>query len=96
MASEYLDADKKGVLDVLTNLYEAFFQATDSGEMVKLASEIRLQEVRVGLSPIDRFRLRWTIDQGETAAERTESRRAAKVPKAPKGKDPRGVLKMVG
>lgn len=96
MASEYLDADMKGGLYLLADLHDARWKATETGDLVKLASEIRLQEVRFGLSPIDRSRLRWTIEQGETAAERTESRRAAKVPKAPKGKDPRGVLKMVG
>jgi hypothetical protein len=96
MASEYLDADMKGGLYLLADLHDARWKATANADLVKLASEIRLQEVRFGLSPIDRSRLRWTIEQGETAAERTESRRAAKVPKAPKGKDPRGVLKMVG
>lgn len=97
MASEYLDADKKGGLYLLADLHQARWDARDDPKLLKdIASEIRLQEVRFGLSPIDRSRLRWTIEQGETAAERTQSRRQAKVPKEPKGKDPRGVLKMVG
>lgn len=96
MASEYLDADMKGGLYLLADLHQARWNATDSHELVKLAAEIRLQEVRFGLSPVDRSRLRWTIEQGETAAERTESRRAGKAPTVPKRKDPRDVLKMVG
>lgn len=97
MASEYQNADMRGGLYLLADLYQARWMCTDSSELVKLASEIRLQEVRFGLSPIDRSRLRWTIDQGETAAERTEARREAKEPKPiPKrAKDPRAVLKMV-
>ena len=61
-----------------------------------VATEIRLQEVRFGLSPVDRSRLRWVIAQGEEAEEKTAARREGKVPKVPKGKDPRAVLKMVG
>jgi hypothetical protein len=94
MASEYLDADMKGGLYLLADLHQARWTERDDPRVLRaLAAEIRLQEVRFGLSPIDRSRLRWTIEQGETAAERTESRRAAKSGKA---KDPRSVLKMVG
>lgn len=97
MASEFLDADMKGGLYLLADLHQARWEARDDGKtLTALAAEIRLQEVRFGLSPIDRSRLRWTIEQGETAAERTEARREGKAPKAPKAKDPRAVLKMVG
>jgi hypothetical protein len=94
MASEYLDADMRGGLYLLADLHQARWTGRDDAKVLTaLAAEIRLQEVRFGLSPIDRSRLRWTIEQGETAAERTASRRAAKSGKA---KDPRSVLKMVG
>jgi hypothetical protein len=95
MASEYLDADMRGGLYLLAELHQERWTATEPRVMVALAAEIRLQEVRFGLSPIDRSRLRWTIEQGETAAEKTEARRIGRAT-ASKGKDPRAVLKMVG
>ena len=94
MAQEYLDADRKGGLFLLADLHQQRWESRDDARaLTAIAAEIRLQEVRFGLSPIDRSRLRWTIDQGEKAAERTEQRRSVK---APKGKDPRAALKMVG
>jgi len=93
MASEYLDADMRGGLYLLADLHQLRWTLRDSVSLKEIAGEIRLQEVRFGLSPIDRSRLRWTIDAGETAAERTEARRELKAPK--KERDPRGVLKAV-
>lgn len=95
MASEYLDTDMKGGLYLLADLHQLRWTSRDSKELQGFSAEIRLQEVRFGLSPVDRSRLRWVISQGEEAAERTEARRQGKTPKA-KGKDPRSVLKMVG
>lgn len=93
MASEYQDADMRGGLFQLATLYQDFWTADSAAKRLASAAEIRLQEVRFGLSPIDRSRLRWTIDAGETAAERTEARRELKAPK--KERDPRSVLKAV-
>lgn len=95
MASEFLDADMKGGLYLLADLHQARWENRDhAGALSKIASEIRLQEVRFGLSPIDRSRLRWTIEQGETAAEKTEARRS-RSPKMPSATDdPRDVLKL--
>lgn len=98
MASEYLDADMKGGLYLLADLHQLRWEVRDGMDLQKIAAEIRHQEVRFGLSPIDRSRLRWSIDQGETAAERIEARREGKTPPKPAkvAKDPRSVLKMVG
>lgn len=93
MASEYLDADMKGGLYGLADLYQLRWTLRDTGALKEILGEIRLQEVRFGLSPADRSRLRWAIEQGETAAERTEARRERKAPKA--SRDPRSVLKVV-
>jgi hypothetical protein len=93
MASEYLDADMRGGLYLLADLHQLRWTLRDTSALKEIAAEIRLQEVRFGLSPIDRSRLRWTIDAGETAAERTEARRERKVPKP--SKDPRAVLKAI-
>jgi hypothetical protein len=95
MASEYLDADLRGGLYLLADLHHARWNADSPSQLVSLAAEIRLQEVRFGLSPIDRSRLRWEVERGEQAAEKIEGRRKAKAPKAQSGKDPRAVLKAV-
>ena len=96
MASEYLDADMKGGLYLLADLHQLRWDYRDSMALNGVATEIRLQEVRFGLSPVDRSRLRWVIAAGDEAAEKTEKRREGKTPKGPKQKDPRAVLKMVG
>lgn len=93
MASEYLDADMKGGLYQLASLHQDFWESTSRAARVACAAEIRLQEVRFGLSPIDRRRLQWEIEKGEGAAEKTQSRRARKAPTP--GKDPRQLLKAV-
>jgi hypothetical protein len=93
MASEYLDADMKGGLYQLLMLHQDFWNADNAAERTSAAKEIRLQEVRFGLSPIDRRRLQWTVEQGEAAAEKTETRRQAKKAKRPGG-DPRKALRI--
>jgi hypothetical protein len=96
MASEWLRSDMLGGLYDVAMLRDGFWSAETSTERVKLASEIRLQEVRFGLSPIDRSRLRWELEKGEQAAERTEGRRQAKKPRpASEAKDPRASLKVM-
>jgi hypothetical protein len=91
MASEYLAADMKGGLYLLADLHQIRWTAKSPSQLIAAAAEIRHQEVRFGLSPIDRYRLQWSIDQGESAAERTKNRRK---PKADSGVDPRSVLKV--
>jgi hypothetical protein len=104
MASEYLGPDVRGGLYMLAYLHEGYWQtlalagydaAVVAGRLKELASEIRLQEVRFGLSPLDRRRLQWEVEKGEEAAEKTRTRRQAKrAPQRPV-KDPRSVLKAV-
>ena len=100
MASEYLDADMRGGLYHLAYLHQLYWEATELGfagvnALAKLASEIRLQEVRFGLSPIDRRRLQWEVERGEQAEEKVKARRqTTRVQKANAGKDPRNGLKL--
>ena len=92
MATEFLAADRKR-LDVIAELHQQFALAAEQGgPITQLASEIRLQEREFGLTPMDRRRLQWEIERGETAAEQTEKRRK---PKADPGKDPRSILSVV-
>lgn len=93
MASEYLDADMKSGLYLLADLHQQRWSCRDSTALTEVAREIRLQEVRFGLSPVDRSRLRWVISQGEEAEEKTQARREGRkpAPKKPK-RDPRVAL----
>jgi len=70
MAPEYDDSDIHG-LYALAMLVNAFWYEPSTG----LASEIRLQRQCFGLSPIDRRRLQWEIEQGEKAEQSTRQRR---------------------
>jgi hypothetical protein len=95
MASEYLDADMRGGLYLLAMLHQDFWTATSRNARLAASAEIRQHEVRFGLSPIDRRRLQWAIEQGETAEERTTARRtrkAASVDNSAKS-DPRAMLR---
>jgi hypothetical protein len=74
MAGQWLDTDRDA-LGRLAVLWDAFYKAPDA----KALAEIRLQEARFGLSPIDRSRLQWEIQRAEEkdAMPRTPHRRPA-------------------
>lgn len=97
MAGEFDDGDVPA-LGRLAILIDAFYAATEEGAVPKilsLSAEIRLQEQRFGLSPMDRRRLQWTIEQGEEAAAKTKARQQkAKAEAGPKPveEDPRAML----
>lgn len=94
MAPEYDDSDRHGLF-ALAALKNDFWLAESPQARKDAAAEIRLQEQRFGLSPIDRRRLQWEIERTEEAQDRGQKRRkAATPPKTEKG-DPRAVLKMV-
>lgn len=95
MASEWLESDKLGGLLEVAILRQDFWSATTAAGRLAASKEIRLKEVAFGLSPIDRRRLQWTIDQGEQAEEHTEARRKRKAADRQVAKDPRSVLKAV-
>src|SRR5688500_5281099 len=78
MAGEYLETDVDG-LGRLALLIKAFYRYGDP----KLMAEIRLQEARFGLSPIDRSRLQWEVAKGEEAS--TRRRRTTKPAAKPDG-----------
>lgn len=85
MASQFIDTDVDG-LGRLALLVDRYY----CGDL-SLASEIRLQEARWGLSPVDRQRLQWTVER-EPEVERQSGQ---PVRPQPSGKDPRGVLGLV-
>lgn len=89
MAPEYDSSDIHGLF-MLAVLVDQFW--SDPSE--KAAAEIRLQRQCFGLTPIDRRRLQWEIDRGDSAAQKTRKRRAAGVskPEAVPEVDPRQLL----
>lgn len=85
MASEYDQADVPGMV-LLARLMDRF----NYGE-IQLAAEIRLQRQCYGLTPLDRRRLQWEIERGDSAEARFK-RRSETAPKRKKGRDPRKAL----
>ena len=87
MASEFLPTDEDG-LARLALLVDNYYHHPHK----EILSEIRLQEARFGLSPVDRSRLQWEVLKGEEAEKR---RKPPKMEHPTSSKDPRGVLGVV-
>jgi hypothetical protein len=87
MASQWLatDADALGRLALL---WDAFYKSPDP----KTLAEIRLQESRFGLSPLDRSRLQWEVSRAEEAELK---RPAAPAVKRTGTHDPRRILQAI-
>jgi len=95
MASEYLPSDVRGGLYALALLCQRLWKTGLSvREQVALFQAFERGGQNFGLSPMDRRRLQWQIDQGESADERTQKRRKARQLPAETGQDPREVLKV--
>lgn len=91
MAGEYLQADHHGLYR-LAELVDAFWHRPSAG----LAAEIRLQQQSFGLTPLDRRRLEWTVEQAEGAKDRGKQRQPpAAAPDPEVEADPRKRLRMV-
>ncbi len=82
MSSQWLDTDVDA-LGRLAILWDALYNGT-----IAAMAEIRLQEQRFGLSPLDRSRLQWEVARGEEA----DRRKPKPAPKRAVGLDPRGVV----
>lgn len=95
MASEYLAVDSRGLF-VLAVLEDDFWTAETAKERKDAAAEIRLQRKDYGLTPYDRRRLEWVVENVGEAQDRGRARRersGAQQPSA--GADPRSVLRAV-
>ena len=86
MAGEYLPTDIDG-LARLALLVDNYYKNPHK----EILSEIRLQEARFGLSPVDRSRLQWEVQRGEEA----EKKRKPSANPSPHKADPRGILGVV-
>ena len=89
MAGEYLESDVDGLIR-LAILIDQFNWTNDP----KLMSEIRLQEARFGLSPVDRSRLQWEVARSDEATSRRRAP-ATTSRSVDDRDDPRNVLRAV-
>lgn len=95
MAPEYDSTDRHGLFK-LAVLQNDFWSAKSPSMRIALSEEIRMQEQRFGLSPIDRRRLQWEIERTEEAVDRGATRRGRQgVVQPTAGKDPRSILRVV-
>lgn len=86
MASQWLPSDVDG-LGRVALLWDQFYRQPDS----KVLAEIRLQEQRYGLSPLDRSRLQWEVGRAEES-ERQKQRRQESNQRRTGTADPRAAL----
>ena len=88
MAKEFLEADKHALFR-LAILIDRFWLEPSK----ELGAEIRLEQQAFGLTPIDRRRLQWSVDNDR---EISDNRRVAVAPPSYKDEvDPRNLLKWV-
>lgn len=85
MASQWVDSDAAG-LSRLAILWDEFYKAPDT----KTMAEIRQQEARFGLSPLDRSRLQWEVAKSDEAERRKN--RVTDRPRRTGTADPRAAL----
>jgi hypothetical protein len=78
MSAEFIESDLHQ-LYILADLMDEYWRvpAKETGKKQSLANEIRLQRQCFGLTPIDRRRLQWEIERGESATEKGRKRRNA-------------------
>lgn len=94
MASQWIDSDIKGGLRHLANLHQIVWTATSNSMMLAAMAEIRLQEVRFGLSPMDRTRLRWEVGKADEAEAKANKRKDPPAAVPENRDDPRVGLKL--
>lgn len=97
MSPEWDDSDIHNVY-ICAAIYDDIWRAESSAGRKEAASEYRLQRKDLGLTPFDRRRLEWTIEQADEAQDRGRQRRARSTQKpqpASAAADPRSVLTAV-
>lgn len=98
MSSEYHPSDWYQLI-LLATAYDLLLEpGLTPGQFKALSEEVRAHRTPFGMTPYDRRRLEWTIEQAEDAKDRGKGRRErAEKPQAkpdPK-QDPRNVLRAV-
>lgn len=92
MSPEWLDSDYDNVV-ICAELYNDFCTAESAKDRKDAAGELRLQRKMLGLDPLSRRSLEWTIEGAEAAKDRGKTRRGAQTaPQPSAGDDPRLTL----
>jgi hypothetical protein len=86
MRQEYFRVDRHALYR-LAELIEQYWRKPS----VKLAAEIRLEQQAFGLTPLDRRRLEWSIEQVESVQGKKRKQRV----RVEQQDDPRRILKVV-
>lgn len=95
MSNEYHESDRHQVI-VLAMLMDDFFTAESRTMRTTISAEIRQHRTAFGMTPYDRRRLEWTIEQAEESKDRGKSRRERQGSVQPsKADDPRSALRAV-
>ncbi|WP_280476263.1 hypothetical protein [Nocardia farcinica] len=82
MAPEWTESDRHTLFLAARLMQQVWDGETSPASRVTSATEARHLLRECGLTPMARRSLQWEIDRGETAAERTTQRRAARKPSA--------------
>lgn len=93
MSGEWLDSDYENVR-ICASLYNDFVTAESATARKEAAGELRLQRKMLGLDPLSRRSLEWTIEGAEAAKDRGQQRRRSggASPQPKPGDDPRLTL----
>ncbi len=98
MAPEYLETDIDGLARLallIDNFYVLINDPAAMGKTKEIMAEIRLQEARFGLSPVDRSRLQWEVQKGEEAQAKRQAAQQPKRSSSGTAGDPRALLGVV-
>lgn len=94
MAAEFCDADRRGGLSLLADLYQLRWTSLSPTGILEVAAEIRLQERRYGLDAMARRALQWEIVRPNSAGA-APTKPSGAAPKRSSVKDPRKALRIV-
>lgn len=96
MSPEWDHSDIHNVY-ILAAVYNDIWTAETQRERQQAAAEYRQQRKDLGLTPFDRRRLEWTIEQADEAKDHGDRRRAkaSTAKKKEPAQDPRDVLRVV-
>lgn len=102
MSTMWTQADVRSVVHELVRLRQFLYDAKGSSEYVRLMVQIQRMESQLGLSPLDRLRLRWEIRSGRLEREDDEDAVETRTvgdpdpDPAPDDEDPRRALESQG
>lgn len=92
MSSQWLDSDVKGGINLICQMHQYAHDAKNSGEFMRIMNMIKTQEIRYGLSPLDRLRQNWEITKDSEGKVPEVPAKPAPAPSVRPKTDPRRAL----